>query len=71
MIFCTYFAAALIEGALEYLEAGGTAPEEVALENLEEGGRDAPGDLNLLLLATESALPSQDILMIDRYVLKL
>ena len=55
-----YLAAALIEGALEYLEAGGIDPEDEALENLEEGGRDVPGDLTLLLLATESRLTSQE-----------
>ena len=54
----SYFAAALTEGALEYLELGGNVPEEEeALENLDVGGSEAPGDLNLLpLLATEPAL---------------
>ena len=61
-----YLAAALTEGAREYLELGGIAPdEEEALENLDEGGRDAPGDLNLLLLlAVEPALSSCILLTI-------
>ena len=60
-IVLTYLAAALTEGALEYLVSGCVAPEEEALENLDDGGRDAPGDLNLLpLLATEPALTSEE-----------